>query len=295
MAKKSSILLNLLGLEPKKIDNVIVAFKDPDQIFKAGLNDLNQIPALGSSDIEKILAFRNSKDLDQELELINKEKIDCLDIFDEDYPDLLRQIANPPLVLYIKGDRGVLSKFSFAIVGSRNPTQYGLSMTAEFSSSLSALGIVIISGLARGIDTIAHVEALKNGETIAVLGSGLLNVYPRENRDLAERISQKGAVISEFSLNSSPLKENFPRRNRIVSGLSKGILVVEAAARSGALITARLGCEQNREVFALPGNIDSPLSKGTHRLIKEGAKLVDSLEDILEELNINVGAGHDRP
>ncbi len=287
MAKKSSILINSLGLEPKKINSIVSAFSDLDQIFNSGLSDLSKIPSLSLSDAEKILAFRDSKNLDRELELIKTERINCLDIFDENYPKLLRQIANPPLVLYVKGDPKVLDKFSFAIVGSRNPTQYGLSMAAEFSASLSALGIVIISGLAKGIDTAAHIEALRASETIAVLGSGLLNVYPRENKDLAERISQKGAVISEFSLNSPPSKENFPRRNRVVSGLSRGILVVEAAARSGALITARFGCEQNREVFALPGNIDSPLSKGNHRLIKEGAKLVDSLDDILEELNIN--------
>ena len=286
MAKKSSILLNLVDLGPKKIKDITATFGDLDQIFKAGVGELSSIKGLSSTDIEKIISLRGSKELDRELELIEKEKVDCLDIFDKDYPDFLREIANPPLVLYVKGDCRVLDKFSFAIVGSRTPTQYGLSMAAEFSYRLSALGIVIISGLARGIDTIAHRQALKNNKTIAVLGSGLLNVYPKENKGLACDISQKGALISEFPLLKSPLKENFPRRNRIVSGLSKGVLVVEAAARSGALITARLACEQNREVFAMPGSIDSSLSKGAHRLIKEGAKLVDSLDDILEELDI---------
>jgi len=266
------------------MESIISVFKDPDWIFKASSADLSSIPALSPNDIEKILILRSSKKLDQELALIDKEKIDCLDIFDKDYPKLLSQISNPPLVIYIRGSRRILSKFSFAIVGSRIPSIYGLSAAREFSYRLASLGIVIVSGLARGIDTVVHQEAIKNGETIAVLGSGLLNVYPRENKTLARHITQKGAIISEFSLLSPPLKENFPRRNRIISGLSKGVLIVEATVRSGALITARFACEQNREVFAMPGNIDSPLSKGTHLLIKEGAKLVDSLEDVLEEL-----------
>ena len=152
---------------------------------------------------------------------------------------------------------------------------------------LFLLGMKIVSGLARGIDSAAHKGALRGGETIAVLGSGLLNIYPKDNRNLAEKIIEQGAVISEFPSCYPPLKENFPSRNIIISGLSRGVLIVEAKERSGALITARFALEQNREVFALPGNIDSPLSRGTHGLIKEGAKLVGSLEDILEELNIN--------
>jgi len=192
------------------------------------------------------------------------------------------------LVLYINGNKAALNKSLFAIVGTRNPTAYGISMAQDFSYNLSLLGIVIVSGLARGIDTAAHKGALKKGQTVAVLGSGLLNIYPRENTHLAERIAEKnGAVVSEFPLHMAPRRENFPRRNRIVSGLSKGVLVVEAAARSGALITAHLALEQNREVFALAGRADSLVSKGAHLLIKEGAKLVDSIDDILEELNIS--------
>ncbi len=199
---------------------------------------------------------------------------------------LLKEIANPPLVLYVKGKEEILKELLLAIVGSRLPSAYGRGMAYDYASQLSLLGIGVVSGLARGIDTAAHQAAVKNKGTVAVLGSGLLHIYPQENSPLAEEITRNGALVSEFPLKTSPLKDNFPRRNRIISGLCRGVLVIEAALRSGALITARLACEQNREVFALPGKADSDLSKGTHKLIKEGAKLVDSLEDILEELNL---------
>jgi len=286
MAKKGSILLNLLNLGPKKIKGIISALKDIDLIFKAKASDLREISSLEEKDIEAVLSLRNSKALDEELKLIEKEKIDCIDIFDESYPFLLKEIDSFPLVLYIKGDTRLLSEFSLAVVGSRNPTAYGVSVARDFSRKLSELGLVIVSGLAKGIDTVAHEQAVEKGRTVAVLGSGLLNVYPKENKKLAELISRQAALVSEFPLLTGPASINFPRRNRIVSGLSKGVLVVEAALRSGARITARLAAEQNREVFAVPGRIDSPLSKGTHLLIKEGAKLAEKVEDILEELNI---------
>ena len=291
MAKKGTILLNLLNLTPQNISNVLFAFEDIDEIFRVDAKRLREVPYLQGKDVERILSTRTSAILDQELELIAKENIDCLDIFDQDYPSLLKEIGNPPIVLYLKGNRKVLGKFLFAIVGSRKPTSYGISIAKDFSYQLSKKGIVIVSGLARGIDTIAQEAAIREGETIAVLGSGLLNIYPRENKRLAQEIACSGAVISEFPLLTSPSKENFPRRNRIVSGLSRGVLIVEATSRSGALITARSACEQNREVFAIPGSINSSLCKGTHILIKEGAKLVDCLEDILEELNLTCAPG----
>ena len=285
MAKKGAILLNLLNFSPQKISNILSGFKDIDEIFRADKNKLKEIPCLQNKEIEEVLTLRSSAILERELELIVKEKIDCLDVFDPDYPKLLKEISNPPLVLYLKGDRKILDKFLFAIVGSRKPTGYGVSIAKDFSSRLTKRGIVIVSGLARGIDTIAHREAIQEGTSIAVLGSGLLNIYPRENKELSQKIASAGAVISEYPLLTLPLKENFPRRNRIVSGISRGVLVIEASSRSGALITAHLACEQNREVFAVPGSVNSSLSKGTHILIKEGAKLVDCIEDILEELN----------
>ena len=286
MAKKGAILLNLLNLTSQKISNMLSTFEDIDEILKVDAKRLKEVPYLQNKDVEKILSGRTSAILDRELELIDKEGIDCLDIFDQDYPSLLKEIENPPIVLYLKGNRKILEKFLFAIVGSRKPTSYGISIAGDFSDQLSRKGIVIVSGLARGIDTIAHKKAIKGGETIAVLGSGLLNIYPRENKDLALEIATSGLVISEYPMLTSPLSENFPRRNRIVSGISQGVLVVEAASRSGALITAHLACEQNRDVFAIPGNINSALSKGTHILIKEGAKLVDCVDDILEELGL---------
>lgn len=287
MAKTGLIFLNLMKfLAPRKIEGIINYLGSPQKIFEATLNDLKEIPYLQDSDIEEILSLRKSSLLDKELQKIEKEKITVIDIDDEFYPPLLKEISFPPLVLYVKGNLRVLSKMSFAIVGSRIPTLYGLAMAEEFAFKLSVTGLVIVSGLARGIDTAAHKGAVKKGESIAVLGSGLGNIYPSENKRLAEKLSEKGAVISEFPLGEPPLRDNFPRRNRIISGISKGVLVVEAALRSGALITAHYAAEQNREVFALPGKVDSPLSKGTHQLIKEGAKLVDSIEDILTELNI---------
>lgn len=268
MAKRGSIFLNLLDLDAKDIKNILESVEDIDEVLE-----------------NKDFTAKKAGHIDKELELIEKEGITCLDIFDPDYPYLLRQIANPPLVLYIKGDKSVLSKASIAIVGSRRSTAYGNNMAADFSYQLSCRGLVIVSGLAKGIDTAAHKAAIKKGKSIAVLGSGLLDIYPRENIKLAQAISEQGAIVSEFPLSKKPLSENFPRRNRIVSGISLGVLIVEAALRSGALITARLACEQNREVFAMPGNVDSDSSGGTNKLIQEGAKLVCKLEDILEELN----------
>lgn len=287
MAKTGSIFLNLIkSLSPKKIEDIISHFEDTEKILSVRDNDLRRTPSLNDKDIRAIINTLNSGSLEKELKLIEKEKITVIDIFEPSYPALLKEISHPPLVLYLKGDIAALNKFLFAIVGTRIPTLYGISMAQDFSQRLASLGLVIVSGLARGIDTAAHRGALKTGQTLAVLGSGLANIYPRENKKLFEQITAKGAVISEFPLNEPPLKENFPRRNRIVSGLCRGVLIVEAAEKSGALITAHLALEQNREVFAIPGKADSPLSKGAHLLIKEGAKLVDCLEDILEELSI---------
>ena len=214
-----------------------------------------------------------------------KNKIRELRLTDEGYPTNLKYIYDPPPALYIKGNIIPQDNIAIAIVGSRQASYYGLKNAQELAFELAAKGITIISGLARGVDSAAHRGALKaKGRTIAVLGSGLNMIYPVENKGLAEEISQNGAVISEFSQDTPPHRQNFPRRNRIISGLSLGVLVVEAAKRSGALITVGFALEQGREVFALPGKIDSFTSQGTHDLIKQGAKLVESTEDIIEEL-----------
>jgi len=287
MAKNSTIFLNLVKtLTPKKIASIFQSLSDSDAILSFSEKRLSEIPLLTKKDIDEIITLKSNNTLEKELKRIDSENITVIDIFDENYPKLLKEISNPPIVLYVKGNLSVLNDFIFSIVGTRIPSIYGLNMAESFAKGLASLGINIASGLARGIDTAAHKGALKTGKTIAVLGSGILNVYPKENKHLSEMISENGALVSEFPLLEPPLKENFPRRNRIVSGLARGVLVIEAAERSGALITAHSALEQNREVFALPGKVDSPLSKGTHILIKEGAKLVDSITDILEELNI---------
>ena len=204
---------------------------------------------------------------------------------DTDYPPLLREIPDPPVVLYVIGDRQSLSRPQFAIVGSRNPTPMGRENAQAFAKTLAGAGLTITSGLALGIDGAAHRGALEaGGMTIAVAGTGLDRVYPARHRDLAHEVVQHGALVSEFPLGTPPKPENFPVRNRIISGLSLGTLVVEAALQSGSLITARLATEQGREVFAIPGSIHSPQARGCHALIRQGAKLVETAQDILEEL-----------
>lgn len=205
-------------------------------------------------------------------------------------PDLLRQIPGPPTLLYVLGNRDALHLPALAIVGSRNPTRGGMQNAYEFAYHLARCGFCIVSGLAQGIDTAAHKGALDAGaKTVAFLGHGIDRVYPAENRELAHRIAEEGALCSEYPLGSPPRREHFPQRNRLISGLSLGTLVVEAARRSGSLISARLAAEQGREIFAIPGSIHNPLSRGCHQLIKQGAKLVECAEDIVSELSPLVG------
>ena len=206
-------------------------------------------------------------------------------IGDSDYPELLGQISRPPSELFVRGETGLLQMPALAIVGSRNPTQAGARNAFEFARHLGSMGFCIVSGLAEGIDTAAHRGALDAGAaTVAFLGHGIDRVYPASNRDLAHEIAAHGALVSEFPLGTHPGRENFPQRNRLISGMSLGTLVVEAARRSGSLITARFAGEQGREVFALPGSIHNPLARGCHQLIRQGAKLVETADDIVAEL-----------
>jgi DNA processing protein len=203
---------------------------------------------------------------------------------DDDYPRALLTIADPPPVLFFRGQAALLNRPSLAIVGSRNATAPGRETAEDFASALSAAGLCIVSGLALGIDAAAHRGGLaEQGRSLAVVGTGIDRVYPAANRDLAQRLAEEGGVVSEFALGTPPLPGNFPRRNRLISGLTRGVLVVEATLASGSLITARFAAEQGRDVFAIPGSIHSPFSKGSHRLIKEGAKLVETAQDVLEE------------
>jgi DNA processing protein len=209
---------------------------------------------------------------------------------DPAYPPLLREIPDPPPLLFVRGDTALLSAPQMAVVGSRNPSHGGCDTARAFSEQLTRAGLLITSGLALGIDACAHAAALDaGGQTIAVAATGLDRVYPSAHRELAHRISAQGALVSEFALGTPPRRENFPRRNRLISGLSLGVLVVEAALRSGSLITARLAAEQGREVFAIPGSIHSPLARGCHALIRQGAKLVETAQDVIEELGALAG------
>jgi DNA processing protein len=219
-----------------------------------------------------------------------------LTLADTAYPGQLLQIPDPPPLLYVAGDVKLLAAQSLAVVGSRNATPGGLKNAHAFSRALSDAGMTIVSGLALGVDSAAHRGALEGrGSTIAVLGTGIDITYPRRNRPIADEIASRGALASEFPLGTEPLAGNFPRRNRLISGLARGCLVVEAALDSGSLITARLAADQGREVFAIPGSIHSPLSKGCHALIKQGAKLVESAQDVLEELGVSSSAAGSAP
>src|SRR5690606_27078295 len=222
-----------------------------------------------------------------ELEQARALGVTLLSLEDADYPPLLREIPNPPLVLYMKGDLQPRDLNAVAIVGSRKCSHYGREQAERFGSLLAGAGVTVISGGARGVDSAAHRGAIRHpdGRTIAVLGCGIDITYPPENQSLFEQIAARGAVISEYPIGTQPLAENFPRRNRIVSGMSRGVLVIEADTRSGALITARQAADDhNRPVMAIPGRVDNPLSAGPHALIRDGATLVTSLEDILDAL-----------
>jgi DNA processing protein len=233
---------------------------------------------------EDVLSSRSADRACQEWEKAQSLGIRILDILDADYPSLLREIFDPPAILYIRGKRWDSALPQVAIVGTRRPTGYGINCAERFAEDLATRGMAVTSGLARGIDAAAHRGALRGGITYAVFGSGLDFVYPRENRKLAENAEEKGAVVSEFPLGTPPSPENCPIRNRIIAGMALGVVVVEAAEYSGSLITARLALEGNREVFAVPGNITSANSFGPHVLIRQGAKLVAGWQDIVEEL-----------
>ncbi len=266
-----------------RLKKLLECFGSPQNILAASRDKLVETAGIGENIAGKIVSL-DKKDIDRELSLAGKLKLKILTADRPDYPQNLKFIHDPPIVLYIKGEILPRDNLAVAMVGSRRASFYGLSCAAKFAQDLAGKGFTVISGMARGIDTQAHQGALKaGGRTIAVIGSGLQNIYPRENKKLSEQIASSGAVLSEFPLNAEPLKQNFPRRNRVISGLSLGVLVVEACRNSGALITADFALEQSREVFAVPGQVDSPGSCGPNGLIDQGAKLVSSVEDILEE------------
>jgi len=270
-----------------RLKKLLTFFSRPQDILAAAPEKLMQVSGIGPAIATQIHSLKK-EDLDKELALARELNLKLVTIDDDDYPQSLRDIFDPPIVLYIKGELKKEDRMGIGIVGSRRASLYGLNCAERFAAELSGYRFTIVSGMARGIDTSAHRGVLKvGGRTIAVIGSGLNKIYPPENQELSGEIARSGAVISEFPLNTEPLAQNFPRRNRVISGLSLGVLVVEAARNSGALITADFALEQGREVFALPGKVDAQNSFGTNGLIKQGAKLVSCVGDILEEFDLD--------
>jgi len=278
-------LIRADSVGPTTFAKLIKHFGSADRALGASVSELAKINGVGYKTAERIAASRSKFDVSAEMELAEKLGIWIINIDDKRYPPALKQIYDPPPVLYIKGSLTREDNLAISIVGSRRCSLYGQEQSSRFAHFLSSAGFTICSGMARGIDTAAHQGALSaGGRTIAVQGCGLAGVFPPENKKLFELIAESGACISELPLGYEPLSENFPPRNRIIAGLSLGTIVVEAGLRSGALITARAALENNREVMAVPGKIDSPLSKGTHQLLKQGAKLIESVEDVMEGL-----------
>jgi len=278
-------LIRADGVGPATFAKLIKYFGSVDRVLGASVSELAKIDGVGFKTAERIAATRSKFDTTAELELAQKLGVWIINLDDKRYPSVLKQIYDPPPVLYIKGSLGRQDNLCISIVGSRRCSLYGQEQCSRLAHFLSSAGFTICSGMARGIDTAAHQGALSaGGRTIAVQGCGLANIFPQENKKLFELIAESGACISELPLKYEPLSENFPPRNRIIAGLSLGTIVVEAGLHSGALITARAALEYNREVMAVPGKIDSPLSKGAHQLIKQGAKLVEAVEDVMEAL-----------
>lgn len=286
------------GVGTQTARDLLSHFGLPEEIFNAGFSALQKrIPEKIARVLSAPIAPDIQTHIEQTLAWAAQENNHVITLADTSYPQALLRIADPPTLLYAKGNSALLNKPAIAIVGSRNASAQGMLNADRFAQNLSDAGLTVVSGLALGIDTGAHTGALQSanaankaaniGSSIAVVGTGLDIVYPAANRALAHQLADVGCIISEYPLGTPAIAHNFPRRNRIISGLSLGVLVVEAAAQSGSLITARSALEQGREVFAIPGSIHSPLAKGCHQLIRQGAKLVESAQDILEELRLD--------
>lgn len=285
------------GLGGESARRLLKEFGSPEAVFAASTGSLK---AVVKAEVAAVISSGIAEEaITPALAWLEDSSNHIVTLADDDYPQALLNIPDPPLLLYVKGRLDLLNRPSLAVVGSRNATPQGNNNAEAFARTLSDAGLCIISGLAHGIDAAAHRGALRGqgknqGSSVAIVGTGLDKVYPAANRDLAHALAQQGALVSEFPLGTPPLAANFPRRNRLISGMSIGCLVVEASLQSGSLITARLALEQGRDVFAIPGSIHAPQSKGCHALLKQGAKLVETAQDILEELNILLAApGHD--
>lgn len=265
------------------------AFGSPAAVLRAGHAALAaHVPSTTAAALCAPPSADTARLIDATLAWLAQPHHHLLTLHDPDYPEALRHIPDPPLLLYLKGRRALLQEPMIAIVGSRNASTQGCANAGNFARALSEAGLCVVSGMALGIDTAAHEGALQGaGSTIAVIGTGIDRVYPARNRALAHRIAEDGCIVSEYALGTPPVANNFPRRNRIISGMAAGVLVVEAAAQSGSLITAQMAAEQGREVFALPGSIHSALAKGCHQLIREGARLVETVDEVLEAMRMS--------
>lgn len=279
--------LHLLpGLGPKTLAALLDRFKTAQSILQTSADELMTVTHIGQKTAEQLTSAISRIDIQKELNLVKQHHATLLHLDHPDYPALLKSIPTAPFFLFCRGTFTSGDSQSVAIVGSRHCTAYGKRITTRLATGLAKAGWTIVSGLARGIDGIAHTAALEaGGRTVAVLAGGLAKIYPPEHNDLAERVVGNGVLVSEMPMGMSPMPDLFPRRNRIISGLSRAVIIVEAATRSGALITARLAGEQGREVLAVPGLIDSEASEGPHQLIRQGATLIRSVDDVLEALN----------
>jgi len=273
------------GIGPRLRQALIERFGTAAAVFAAAPDQLRCVDGIGPKLTRAISAADDGTAATAELELCRQHGVDVLLSGQPGYPRPLAEIHDPPGILFVAGEFLPRDEVAVAIVGSRHATHYGLEQAERLAASLARAGVTVVSGMARGVDGAAHRGALEaGGRTIAVLGSGLLELYPPEHRGLAEAIRRQGAVVSELPVRTKPVAGTFPQRNRLISGLSLGVLVIEASERSGALITARHAAEQGRDVFAVPGRVDSRMSRGCHRLIRDGAKLVETADDVLEEL-----------
>jgi DNA processing protein len=281
------------GVGPRTAALLLAEFGTPERVFAAGASALRvHVSAAQAQALCGPMSAQTAALVDATLAWLNQPGHHLLTLHDADYPELLANIPDPPLLLYVNGRRELLAQPALAIVGSRNASAQGIANAHAFAQALSRAGLAIVSGLALGIDAAAHEGALAGcGSTIAVVGTGLDRIYPARNEALTRRIAQAGCIVSEYPLGTPPIASNFPRRNRIISGLAAGVLVIEAAAQSGSLITANLAADQGREVFALPGSIHSSLAKGCHKLIRSGAHLVETADEVLEALRISPLAG----
>jgi DNA processing protein len=289
------LLFSIDGFGANKFRNLLIHFKTLNNIFLADVNALTEVEGISKAMAKKIIESRKDfqmmeRILEEETVRIERLQGKIITIWDDEYPPLLKNIYDPPIIIYTLGQFEEVDNSSIAVVGTRMITNYGRVQTERITTGLVEQGVTIVSGMARGVDSIAHETTLKRGgRTIAVIGSGLDVIYPAENRKLFERIREQGVVITEFEFGTQPDAQNFPKRNRIISGLSLGVVVIETATKGGAMQTAHMALDQNREVFAVPGNLGIKQSEGTNKLIQKGeAKLVMKAEDVLNELEIKL-------